>query len=400
MPETIGKKMEEKTMKKTLMAATAAALLAVSPASADTTQGVSDSEVVIGGHHDLSGIFAAFSVPAVTAANLYFEEINANGGVHGRQIRYITEDHGYQAPKAVQAVNKLINRDKVFAMLLSLGTPMNLAAFRQQDPKGIPNISPLSAARQMLQEPLDVHYAGTASYYTQLKRAVPYMKDNHGSTVVCAMYIPSDFGKEIQAGAADGTSETGLKWGTESTHKPDETEFVGALGKMKEAGCDLVATALGVRQTITLLGTAKKMGLTGMNFIGSSASFHTVIAKVPGGITEGYYAAAGWQDLEARAGDPEVGGWIKKYIEKTGEKFPGTGALLGRSAAELFVKALEAAGPDLTHASFKTAMESLEYEDKIAGNQVKMGPGDHLAADSVYISKIEGGSWKTLTELK
>ena len=155
-------------MKKFLMATAAAALMAVTPASADTTQGVTDTEVVIGGHHDLSGIFAAFSVPAVTAANLYFEEINAAGGVHGRKIRYITEDHGYQAPKAVQAVNKLVNRDKVFAMLLSLGTPMNIAAFKIQDPKGIPNLSPLTAARQMVQEPLDVHYAGTASYYDQM----------------------------------------------------------------------------------------------------------------------------------------------------------------------------------------------------------------------------------------
>ncbi|MEO0910244.1 MAG: branched-chain amino acid ABC transporter substrate-binding protein, partial [Pseudomonadota bacterium] len=69
-------------MKRLLMAAATAALLAASPASADTTQGVTDTEVVIGGHHDLSGIFAAFSVPAVTAANLYFEEVNAKGGVH------------------------------------------------------------------------------------------------------------------------------------------------------------------------------------------------------------------------------------------------------------------------------------------------------------------------------
>jgi len=300
-----------------------------------------------------------------------------------------------------KAVNKLVNRDKVFAMLLSLGTPMNIAAFKLQDPKGIPNISPLTAARQMVQEPLDVHYAGTSSYYDQMRLGVPYMKANHGSSVVCAMYIPSDFGKEIQAGAKEtAEADDGLSWGTESTHKPDETDFTGALGKMKEAGCNLVTTALGVRQTITLLGTAKKMGLEGMNFLGSSASFHTAIAKVPGGITEGYYAASGWQDLEARVSTPEVGAWVKQYVEATGEKFPGTGALLGRSAAELFVKALEAAGPDLTHASFKTAMESLDYEDKIAGNKVKMGPGDHVASEDVYISQITGGSWKTLTELK
>lgn len=387
-------------MKKLLLAAVSAMALMTASAQADTTQGVTDTEVVIGGHHDLSGIFAAFSVPAVKAAQLYFEEVNANGGVHGRKIRYVTEDHGYQAPKAVQAVNKLINRDKVFAMLLSLGTPMNLAAFQQQDPKGIPNVNPLSAARQMLQEPLDLHYAGTSSYYDQMVQGVKWMKDNKGSTTVCSMYIPSDFGKEIQAGAKDAAEANGMTFAAETTHKPDETDFVGALGKMKAAGCDLVTVALGVRQVITVLGTAKKMGLEGMNIMGASASFHTAIAKVPGGITEGFYAAAGWQDLEARVGDPVVGGWVKKFTEATGEKFPGTGALLGRSAAELFVRALEAAGPDLTHASFKTAMESLEYEDKIAGNMVKMGPGDHLAADAIYVSQIEGGSWKTIATIE
>lgn len=387
-------------MKKLLFATATAVTLALSPAQADTTQGVTDTEVVIGGHHDLSGIFAAFSAPAVQAANLYFEEINANGGVHGRKIRYVTEDHGYQAPKAVQAVNKLVNRDKVFAMLLSLGTPMNIAAFKIQDPKGIPNINPLSAARQMVElEDKKLHFAGTSSYHEQMMRGVPYMKANHGSSVVCAMYIPSDFGKEIQGGAKEAAEKEGMKWGAESTHKPDETDFTGALGKMKEAGCDLVTTALGVRQTITLLGTAKKMGLAGMNFLGASASFHTAIAKVPGGITEGFFAGSGWQDLEARVGDPEVGGWVKKYTEATGEKFPGTGALLGRSAAELFVRALEAAGKDLTHESFLKAMESLEFEDKIAGTQVKMGPDDHVAADEVFISQIQGGSWKTLATL-
>ncbi|GIL01420.1 MAG: ABC transporter substrate-binding protein [Alphaproteobacteria bacterium] len=377
-----------------ITAAVSAALMAA-PAAAQT-QGVSDTEIKIGAHHDLSGIFAGFSVPAVKAAQLYFDEINAKGGVHGRKITYIVEDHGYNPSKAVQLVNKLVNSDKVFAMLLSLGTPHNLAAFKIQDPAGIPNVSPLSAARQMLDPPLDLHYAGTSSYYDAIRTAVRWMKENEGSTTVCSMYLPTDFGEEIQAASADESKELGLNYATETTHKPDEADFTGPLQKLNEAGCDLVTMALGIKQTITVLGTAKKLGYDKMKFLGSSASFHTAIAKVPGGITEGFYAAAGWQDLEARAGDPEVAAWIKSYTQATGEEFPGTGALLGRSAAELMVRALEAAGPDLTHASFQAAMESLDYYDKIAGNQVKMGPGDHLGADAIYISRIEGGSWKTL----
>jgi branched-chain amino acid transport system substrate-binding protein len=390
--------MEEKRMKKLLATTAIAAMLPV--AAMAQTRGVTDTEIVIGGQHDMSGIFAGFSVPAVKAAQLYFDEVNAKGGVNGRKIRYVVEDHGYNPAKAVQVVNKLVNSDNVFAMLLSLGTPHNLAAFKIQDPLNIPNVSPLSAARQMLQEPLNLHYAGTASYYDSIRAAVRYMKDKEGSTTVCTMYLPTDFGEEIHQAAVDEAKASGMKYGTDTTHKPDEKDFAGALQKLNEAGCDLVTVALGLAQVIAVDATAKKLGYDKMKFLGSSAAFHTAIAKVPGGVTEGFYAAAGWQDLEARAGDPEVAAWIKSYTEATGEKFPGTGALLGRSAAELMVRALEAAGKDLTAESFQKAMESLAYDDKIMGNTVKMGPGDHLAADEIFISKIEGGSWKTVATVK
>ncbi|MGD9865970.1 MAG: ABC transporter substrate-binding protein, partial [Pseudodonghicola sp.] len=128
------------------------------------TQGVSADEIVIGSVNDLSGIFAAVGVPSVNGANMRIDEVNAAGGVHGRKIRYVVEDNGYQIPRAMQGYNKLLNRDKVFAMLLSLGTPMNIAGFKLLDPKGIPNVSPLSAARDMLQEPMHNKFTGFSSY--------------------------------------------------------------------------------------------------------------------------------------------------------------------------------------------------------------------------------------------
>lgn len=387
-------------MKAIFHSVTLAAALAAAPAMAQT-QGVSDTEIKIGAQQDMSGIFAGFSVPAVAAVQQYFDEINAKGGIHGRKLVYIVEDHGYNPSKAVQVVNKLVNSDKVFAMLLSLGTPHNIAGFKIQDPKMIANVSPLSAARQMLDPVYDLHYAGTASYYDAVRTTIRWMKDNLGSKKVCSMYLPTDFGEEIHLASVDEAKESGLEYAAETTHKPDDADFAGALQKLNAGGCDLVALALGIKQTITVLATAKKLGYADMKFVGSSASFHTAIAKVPGKITEGFYAGAGWQDLEARAGDPEVAAWIAAYKAHTGkDELPGTGALLGRSAAEILVRALEAAGKDLTPESFQKAMESLDYDDKIAGNHVKMGAGDHLAAEEIYISQIEGGSWKTIATSK
>ena len=377
--------------------AAATALSALASMGWAETQGVTDDEIVIGSVNDLSGIFAAVGVPATKGANVVFDRVNANGGVHGRKIRYVVEDNGYQMPRAMQGYNKLLNRDKVFAMLQSLGTPMNLAGFKLLDPKGIPNVAPLSAARQMLQEPMKNKFTSFSSYYDQARVGVKYLAQEFGGDKVCTMYLPTDFGKEILEGSQEGAKEAGITFAAETTHKPDETDFVGSLSKLKEEGCDIVTIALGVRQAITVVGTAKKMGLTDMKFLGTSASFLTVVAQVPGGVTDGFYAAASWQDLWARADEPAPKAFIEEYKAATGEDPVGF-SMLGYAAAEMMVKALDAAGPDLTHESFIAAMESLDYQDDLVGNHMTFGPDDHQGADTVYVSVVENGAWKKVHE--
>ncbi|WP_170610826.1 ABC transporter substrate-binding protein [Ruegeria arenilitoris] len=375
-----------------------AATLAVSTTSIwAETQGVTDDEIVIGSVSDLSGIFAAVGVPATKGANVVFDRVNAEGGVHGRKIRYVVEDNGYQMPRAMQGYNKLLNRDKVFAMLQSLGTPMNVAGFKLLDPKGIPNVAPLTAARQMLQEPMDNKFTSFSTYFDQSRIGVKYLANEFGSQTVCTMYLPTDFGQEILEGSKAGAEEAGIKFGTETTHKPDETDFVGSLSKLKDEGCDIVTIALGVRQAITVAGTAKKMGLNDMKFLGTSASFLTVVAQVPGGVTDGFYAAASWLDLWARADEPAPAAFIAEYKAATGEDPVGF-SMLGYSAAEMMVMALEAAGPDLTHDSFISAMEALDYNDELVGNHISYGPDDHQGADTVFVNVVEGGAWNLVYE--
>jgi branched-chain amino acid transport system substrate-binding protein len=108
------------------------------------------------------------------------------------------------------------------------------------------------------------------------------------------------------------------------------------------------------------------------------------------------YAAAGWADLLSRMDKPEVQKFFKRFTEATGEQLPGTGALLGHSAAETLVKALEAAGPDLNAKTFQAGMESLSYEDVVSGNFVDYSATDHQGADEVVISVIKDGNWVEL----
>lgn len=370
----------------------AAALAAGMASAAHATQGVTDTEIVIGSNGDLSGIFAAFNVGAIKAAQMKFDEVNAAGGIHGRTIRFIAEDHGYQVPKAVQNFNKLVNSDQVFAMILNLGTPHNIAGFPLMEAKQVANVSPLTAARQILEGDITYKYSGLGFYYEEMKAGIAHLAAERGATKICAMYLPQDFGLEVYEAAKDVAEELGFEYASETTHRPDEQDFVGAIQKLRSDGCEIVATAVGVRQTIVAYGTAKRLGWTDAAFIGSSAGFNTAVAKVPEGVTEGYYAAAGWVDFENRMDVPEVAEWAAAYQAATGEPV-GTAAQLGYGAAQTLVMALEAAGRDLTAESFQTAMESLQFYDPINDVEIQYGSGDHQGGGMIVISRVEGGKW-------
>ncbi|WP_370205915.1 ABC transporter substrate-binding protein [Pararhodobacter marinus] len=375
----------------------AAAIVAVAGTAGAQTRGVTDSEILIGGAHDLSGVFAAVSTPAVNGANLFFEQVNANGGVHGRQIRYITEDHGYQLPRATQAYNKLIERDGVFAMLLNLGTPHNLAHYPLMERRGVPNISPLTAARAILPEPPGMNFVAFSSYYDQVQAGIEYLNAETGATNVCSMYLPTDFGEEIALSSREAAERLGLNYVDETTHRPDEQDFVGAVSRLRDAGCQIITQALGVRAGITVVGTAKRLGWEDAMFLTTSAGFLEPVAMVPGGVTDGLYASSGWQDLYARANDEAPAAFIEAYQARYEQPASGF-AMLGYTAAQNLVMALEEAGPDLTTENFVAAMESLDFDDALLGTHVSYG-ADHQGSNDIFISQVGDGAWHTIARI-
>src|SRR5262245_54488320 len=164
-----------------------AAALVVSATAAAQTRGVTKTEITFGMHTDLSGVAATYGVSSANAVKMRFEEVNEAGGIFGRKINIIIEDNAYQVPKAVQACNKLINRDNVFAFVAALGTPMNNACFKDQLAAGVPNLFPLSAARSMY-EPYDrLKFYGAASYVDQIPSAVNHLFKDRGNKTVCVM---------------------------------------------------------------------------------------------------------------------------------------------------------------------------------------------------------------------
>ncbi len=371
-------------------------------AAAESVRGVTDTEIRIGGMHDLSGVFAAFSSPAVQVANDMFEEVNEQGGIHGRKIRYIVEDHAYQVPKATQAVNKLVSRDEVFAMLMSLGTPHNLAAFPIMDRNKVPSILPLSLSRQMEEEgDFRYRYVLGPSYYEGVLQGVNRLVEDEGIEKICVMYIPSDFGEEVNQAVNDAAdANDALTLAESSSHRPDESDFSGTLARLRDANCELVAVALPVRPIITVVATAKQMGWDDAKFIVSQAGFHSAVAAAPGGVTEGLYGVASWEDIVSRMTHvPEAEKWGKAYKEQYGE-LPSGGAVLGRVGAMLTINALREAGPDLTTESFLDALESLKFSDKVTGVETEMSETNHRAGSGIILSQVQDGIWRPVAEME
>src|SRR5437870_13875628 len=157
----------------------AVALAGVAVAQKET-RGVSKTEIVLGMHTDLSGPAATYGVSSSNAVKMLSDEINVKGGIHGRKIRLIVEDSQYQVPRAVQAGAKLINRDRIFAMVAPLGSPMNNALFKDQFDAGVPNLFPLSAARSMYEPFHKLKFYNAATYVDQVRAGIQYFVSKKG----------------------------------------------------------------------------------------------------------------------------------------------------------------------------------------------------------------------------
>ncbi len=359
-------------------------------------RGVTDTEIRLGGAHDLSGVFAAVSNPALRGANLYLDEINEAGGVHGRRIRYIVEDHGYQVPRATQAANKLVTRDEIFAMFMTLGTPHNLASFPIMDRHDVPSLFPLTPARPMLETgDFSRRFSISASYYHNVRNAIEWLVEHKGLERLCVMYIPSDFGEEIHQAARDAAADDErLTLVSATSHRPDETGFSGTLSRKRSNECELLALGLAVRATVAVASGVRDMDWDGVELLASTAAFHSAVSGAPGGATEGMWAASAGPDIQTLRDEPESAAFIEAYREAH-DRDPDAMAQIGYSMAYALVRALEIAGRELTVDGLVEALESLDYIDPISGVHVRMGPDDHMLLGDTWITRVHDGVWET-----
>jgi branched-chain amino acid transport system substrate-binding protein len=371
--------------------ATVSLSLIATGAMADTQRGVTDTEILVGTITDLSGVTAVQGVNNANAVRLAFEEVNQKGGINGRKIHYIVEDSQYQVPRAVQAMNKLLNSDGVFFTIEDGGTPMNNATFPMAIEKNTPKLLPLSAARSMFEPFHKLKFSQYSSYVDQMRAGVKYFVEQRGKKSICTMYQDTDFGKDVLAGATIQAEAMGLKVVATTAHKPTDTDFTAAVTKLREANCDLVALGTIVRDTTLIIATARKLGWN-VDLLGQVASYDTAIAEAPGNVAEGFYSMA--PSLYAYPDDPRpaVKAFTAKYKATYNVDVNYLGEM-GYTSAQIVIEALQRAGRDLTVDSLVKAMESIQDYHDIFGGTYTFGPNNHHGSTSAFLAVVHDGRW-------
>jgi len=385
-------------MKLRITLAVAAAALASAPAFAFAQQqGVTKTEILIGTIQDLSGPLAGYGKQARNGMQLRIDELNEQGTIHGRKLRLIAEDDGYDPKKAVLAAQKLVNQDKIFIMAGHLGTAQNMASMPVQFEKNVVNFMPITAAREMYEPFHRLKYSFAATYFDQIRLALPKLAKDKAAKKVCTIYQDDDFGLEVLRGAEAGLKSVGMELGEKTSYKRGATDFSSQVARMKAANCDLVVLGTIIRETIGTIAEARKTGFN-PTFLGSSAAYTDLIHKLGGKAMDGLYATMTVQHPYLDEASQPIRFWAQKYKTRFNED-PTVFSVYGYTIIDQFIKAAQKAGPNLTTDTFVKTMDTMTFEpDMFGGARATYTATKRLGNDQSRLSQIVDGKWKVVSD--
>ena len=367
------------------------------PAGAAATQGVGKNEIVIGTIQDLSGPLTMLGTHFRNGSLMRFEEINELGGIHGRKIRFVVEDSGYDPKKAMLATQKLLQKDQVFAMMNNLGSAVVMATMQTILDRDVPHLFP-AAPIPPTYEPLHkLKFGLHTPYSVTTPIGAKWLIQQNGFKKVGILYQDDDYGYDVLKGLEAALQELKMPLCEKVTYKRGATDFSSQIAKLHTSGCDFVVLGTVVRETLGAVGTARKMGWN-VPMMVTPAGYTSQIHKLGGAAMEGLYGISLTPEPYADGANKQLAAWIESYKKRFNTE-PTTWAVMAYASADLFVLAAQKAGPKLTAEGFAVAMEQVSRTRDFFGSpNYAFSATDHLGNRSIRLAQIRNGRWENLTD--
>ena len=357
-------------------------LAALAAAGLASAQGVTDSQILLGQSVALSGPAEQLGKDMQLGASLYFNWINARGGVNGRKIVLKTLDDGYEPPRAVANTKKLIDEDRVFALFGYVGTPTSAAVLPIFTEHRVPYIGAFTGA-ELLRNPHNRYIFNIrASYFDETEAIVQHLTTMSVDRI--AVFYQNDaYGQAGLAGVERALKKRNLEVAAKATVERNTVDVKKAVDTMVAADPQAIVMISAYKSCAAFIRDMKRANKNptfwNVSFVGSKALARE-LDREGRGVQISQVVPFPWDPAV-----PVVKEYRKLIDEAKGE--PGFGTLEGFIAAKVTVEGLRRAGRKLDRETFIRAMESLNDYD-VGGFKVNFGPGEHNGSKFVDLTII------------
>jgi branched-chain amino acid transport system substrate-binding protein len=362
--------------------------------------GASDTEIKIGNIMPYSGPASAYGVIGKTE-QAFFDKINAEGGINGRKIKFLSYDDGYSPPKAVEQARRLVEDDGVLLIFNSLGTPSNSAIRTYMNGKRVPQLFVATGASKW-NDPKEFPWTmgWQPSYQIEAQIYAKYILKHKPDAKIGVLYQNDDFGKDYLKGLKDGLGPKASMITAEESYETTEPTVDGHVVKLKAAGVDVllsVATPKFAAQAIKKLAELDWHPLHIVSNV--STSVGGVIKPAGYENSQGLLSAQYAKDGADPQWDNDPG--MKKFLAFLAKYYPEGNRLdgatvFGYGAAQTLVKVLQMCGDDLTRENVMRQAANLrdfEPDTLLPGIKINTSPTDFAPIKQLQMMRFKGEKW-------
>jgi branched-chain amino acid transport system substrate-binding protein len=356
--------------------------------SAMAETGVTDSEVKVGSFMAKTGPVSFIGKPFEKGMVAYFNWVNKNGGVNGRQINFLAADDQFNPAKTITEVKRLVEQDNVFAVAGGLGTPGCLAVQKYLNDKKVPFVYQGSGSPQFAIPPKKYVFSVQPSYPVEGGIMASYLAEKKGFKRIAVVYRSDELGLEGRNGVVDGLKRFGLELVADIKVKPTDQNFAAQIPKLIASKPEAVVISMMMPQSVNFLKQAKQYGMKKQLFLANYTNPVPQFIAMSKGAATGAQAT-GWLFAPSLA-DPNNEA-TKIYQATYADELPNAYAAAGFIAAEVFTEGLRRTGKDLTRENYVAALETLKDYNGILSPNINYGKHDvnditcRLGVSSMYV---------------